>query len=155
MMRRSFAGSMGSFCPTQASRRPLPLASTMIGVPPCDFAESPVARKVFVSIQPTTPLCGPPELVHSVVPSLAKNRWCVGKQVSTCDHLPVFGSYTEIWRGEASSGAIFADGWSEPFLQKSGFGAGRDRAENHTRPSRSMIALWMLLAPSQIGSLPQ
>src|SRR5262252_3712530 len=142
MMRLSFVGSIGSFGPTYSSRLPLPLASMMIGVQPCDFAESPVSRNILVFTQPTTPLCGPPELSHSVLfGSCPKYRWCVGKQVSTCAHLPVFGSYTETWRGEASSGTTFADGWSDPFLQKSGFGAGRKRAVNHTRPSLSIIAL--------------
>ena len=73
MMRLSFAGSSGSFGPTHASRLPLPLVSTMIGVQPCDFAESPVSRNSLVFTQPTTPLCGPPCESHSVrLASLAK-----------------------------------------------------------------------------------
>src|SRR5579862_3858540 len=127
-----------------------------MGVQPCDFAESPVSRNNRVFTQPTTPLCGPPWLVHSVwFASPAKKRWCVEKQVSTCSHFPVFGSYMESWRGDSFSGTTFADGWSEPFLQKSGLGAGRMRALNQTRPSLSIIALCRLLWPSQIGLSPQ
>src|SRR5213079_442115 len=114
----------------------------MTGVQPCDFAESPVSRNILVFTQPTTLACGPPWLSHSVLlASWPKYRWCVEKQVSTCCHLPVFGSYTESWRADSFSGATLADGWSEPFLQKSGLGAGRILALNHTRPSLSIIAL--------------
>src|SRR6185503_6139562 len=141
MTRLSFAGSTGSFGPTYSSRLPLPLVSTTIGVQPCDFAESPLARNCLVFSQPTTPLPGPPWLNQSVSLSFAKKRWCVGKQRSANIHFCVFGSYTDAWRGEFSSGNTFADGWSEPFLQKSGFAAGRWRAANHTRPSLSIIAL--------------
>ena len=70
-----------------------------------------------------TPLCGPPALVHSVLlASSAKTRWCVGKHVLISVNLPVFGSYIERWRLADSIGNSFADGWSEPFLQKSGIG---------------------------------
>ncbi len=83
----------------------------MIGVQPCDLAESPVSRNSLVFTQPTTPLAGPPALSQSVLlASWPKYRWCVEKQVSTCAHLPVFGSYTETWRAEFSCGATFADG---------------------------------------------
>jgi hypothetical protein len=105
------------------------------GVQPCDFTSSPVSRYILVLSQPTTPLCGPPALVHSVLfASLAKYRWCVEKQVLTSFQSPVFGSYIESWRNEPSCGATFAEGWLEPFLQKSGFGTGRILAVNHTRP---------------------
>ena len=70
-------------------------------------------------------------------------------------HLFVFGSYIERWRGDSFSGATFDDG-SEPSLQYAGCAAaGRMRDVNHTRPSRSIIGLWMLVWPSHAGSLPQ
>src|SRR3989442_14613971 len=70
-------------------------------------------------------------------------------------HLFVFGSYIERWRGDSFSGATFDDG-SEPSLQYAGCAAaGRMRDVNHTRPSRSIIGLWMLVWPSHGGSLPQ
>src|ERR1700704_559697 len=157
MMRLSFFGSTGSLCPTYSSRLPLPLVSMMRGVQPCDFASSPVSRYILVLSQPTTPLAGPPALVHSVwLASFAKYRWCVEKQVLMSFHSPVLGSYIDRCRGESLSGAIFADGWLEPTLQKSGCApAGRMRAVNHTRPCASIIGLWMLVWPSQIGSSPQ
>jgi hypothetical protein len=68
----------------------------MIGVQPCDFASSPVSSYFRVFSQPTTPLWGPPALVHRVLSkSFAKYRCCVVKQVSISDHLPLFGSYIE------------------------------------------------------------
>src|SRR3954464_7416951 len=111
MTRLSLVGSTGWFASTYSSRLPLPLVSTMIGVQPCDFASSPVSRYILVLSHPTTPLCGPPALVHSVLlASWPKYRWCVLKQVLISDHFPVFGSYIESWRADVSSGAIFADG---------------------------------------------
>src|SRR5437762_3851291 len=127
----------------------------MIGVQPCDFAESPLARNCLVLSQATTPAPGPPWLNQSVSLSLAKKRWCVGKQRSACIHFCVFGSYTDAWRGDCSIGNAFAEGWSEPFLQKSAFAAGRKRALNQTRPCASICALCRLEEPSQIGSAPQ
>ena len=44
-----------------------------------------------------------------------------------------------------SSGNTLADGWSEPFLQKSGLAGGRMRAANQTRPFSSIIGLWWLV----------
>ena len=78
------------------------------------------------------------------------------KQVSISFHCAVPGSYIDNWRTESFSGTTLADGWSEPFLQKSGlFAIGRTRAVNHTRPFSSIIGLWMLVRPSQIASSPQ
>src|SRR5208282_2287283 len=157
-MRLSFAGSSGSFGSTYASRLPLPLVSTTIGVHPCDFAESPVSKNVFIFTQPTTPLLapGPPCENHKVwSSSFAKKRWCVKKHVSTSYHFCCFGSQIESWRPFWSSGITFAEGWSEPFLQKSGLFGPRKRALKYTRPCASIIELCRLLPPSQIGSLPQ
>src|SRR5438445_11783844 len=118
MMRLSFLGSSGWLASTYSSRLPLPLVSIISGVHPCDFFASPVSRYIFVFSQPTTPLSGPPALVHSVLlASLAKYRCCVLKQVSISDHLPVLGSYIESWRPDWSSGASLAEGWSPPALQ--------------------------------------
>src|SRR5258708_24508126 len=73
--------------------------------------------------------------------------------MSVC--LLVFGSYMDRWRGDCFSGAAFDDG-CEPSLQYAGCAAaGRMRDVNHTRPSRSIIGLWMLVWPSHAGSLPQ
>ena len=47
-------------------------------------------------------------------------------------------------RWVCSSGNSLAEGWSEPFLQKSGFFGPRTAAANHTRPFWSNIALWLL-----------
>src|SRR5258708_12505267 len=78
----------------------------MIGVQPCDLAESPVSRNSLVFTQPTTPLAGPPARSQSVLlASWPKYSWGGEKQVSTCAHLPVFGSYTDTWRAELSSPA--------------------------------------------------
>src|SRR5438132_1205240 len=121
MMRLSFFGSTGSLGPTYSSRLPLPLVSMTSGVQPCERTSSPVSRYILVLSQPTTPLCGPPALVHSVLlASWPKYRWCVEKQVLISFHWPVFGSYIERWRGDSLSGATFADGWLDPALQKSG-----------------------------------
>ena len=70
-------------------------------------------------------------------------------------NLPVAGSYIERWRLACSSGNTFADGCSDPLLQKSGFADGRTRAVNQTRPLSSIIGLWLLVWLSQIGSSPQ
>src|SRR5205809_7229496 len=103
-----------------------------------------------------TPLCGPPALVHSVLlASSAKTRWCVGKHVLMSVILPVRGSYTDRWRLDVSIGVSLADGWAEPFLQKSGFAGGRTREVNQTLPFSSNIGLCMLVWLSQIGSGPQ
>src|SRR4029453_2165248 len=70
-------------------------------------------------------------------------------------NLPVAGSYVERWRLACSSGNTFADGWSDPFLQKSGLAGGRTRTVNQTRPFSSIIGLWLLVWLSQMGSAPQ
>ena len=70
-------------------------------------------------------------------------------------HLLVFGSYIESWRLERSSGNIFADACSEPFLQKAGFSGERTREVNQTRPFSSNIGLCMLVLLSQMTSSPQ
>src|SRR5262245_59612373 len=67
----------------------------------------------------------------------------------------VFGSSTEMWRLVRSSGNTFADGCSEPFLQKSGLSGLRTVAANHTRPSRPNMPLWLLALESQIFWSPQ
>src|SRR5215510_7796704 len=69
-------------------------------------------------------------------------------------NLPVVGSYIDRWRLAFSSGNALADGWSEPFLQKSGLAGGRTRAVNQTRPFSSIIGLCMLVWLSQIGLSP-
>src|SRR3954470_8795310 len=61
----------------------------------------------------------------------------------------------ESWRPFCSSGNTFADGCSEPFLQKSGLFGPRKRALKYTRPCASIIALCRLEEPSHNGSLPQ
>ena len=48
-----------------------------------------------------------------------------------------------------------ADGWSEPFLQKSGLASGPTREANQTRLFSSIIMLCMLAWLSQIASSPQ
>src|ERR1700704_3563289 len=136
MMRLSFFGSTGSLCPTYSSRLPLPLVSMMRGVQPCDFASSPVSRYILVLSQPTTPLAGPPALVHSVwLASFAKYRWCVEKQVLMSFHSPVLGSYIDRCRGESLSGAIFADGGRPP-SPGSSTRAWRDRGRDASPASR-------------------
>src|SRR5882724_11549997 len=70
-------------------------------------------------------------------------------------NLPVAGSYVERWRFASSSGNTFADGWSDPFLQKSGLAGGRTRAVIQILPVSSIIGLCMLVWLSQIGSSPQ
>ena len=70
-------------------------------------------------------------------------------------NLPVAGSNIERWRFDSASGNTLAEGWSDPFLQKSGFAGGRTRAVIQTRPFSSIIGLWLLVCASQIGSSPQ
>src|SRR5712691_7825767 len=121
-----------------------------------DFCSSPVASNILRFNHPMTPLPGPPALVHSVwLASSAKTRWCVGKHVLISVIFPVRGSYIERWRLDDSSGVSFAEGWSEPRLQKSGLAGGRTREVNHTRPFSSYIGLCVLVWLSQIGSGPQ
>src|SRR6516164_585705 len=123
---------------------------------PCDFCSSPVSSNILRLSQPTTPLCGPPALVHSVLlASSANTRWCVGKQVLISVILPVAGSYMERCRVDCSIGVSLADGWSDPFLQKSGLANCPTREVNQTRPFSSIIGLCMLAWLSQITSSPQ
>src|SRR5207342_120126 len=141
-MRRSLAGSSGWFGSVYSSRLPLPLVSTMNGVQPCDFTSSPVSSNVLRSNQPTTLAPPTPLEVHSVLlASSAKIRWWVGKQVEISVNLSVAGSYIDRWRPALSIGNALADGWSDPFLQKSGLAGGRTRAVNQTRAFSSMSGL--------------
>src|SRR5712691_882345 len=154
--RLSLVGSTGALGSTYSSRLPLPLVSTMNGVQPCDLASSPVSSSIFRFSQPTTPAPPTPLDVHTVLlASSAKIRWCVGKHVLISVNFPVAGSYMERWRLAASIGNTFAEGWSDPFLQKSGLAGGRTRALNQTRAFSSMIGLCMLVWLSQIGLSPQ
>src|SRR6516162_1145493 len=94
----------------------------MNGDQPCDFCSSPVSSNILRSSQPTTGVCKPPALVHSVwLASEAKFRWWVGKQVLINVNWPVAGSYLERWRLDSCSGKTCAEGWLDPCLQKSGF----------------------------------
>src|SRR5258708_21857048 len=111
MMRLSFLGSRGSLASTYSSRLPLPLVSIISGVQPCAFFSSPVCSYSFVFNQPTTPLSGPPALVHRVLlASLAKYRCWVVKHVSINDHFLDLGSYIESCRVDWSRGATCAEG---------------------------------------------
>src|SRR4051794_35624801 len=101
----------------------------MKGVHPCDFSSSPVSSKSLRFSQPNAPGLGPPLEVHSVwLASSAKLRWCVEKHVLMSVNLPLAGSYIERCRFALSSGNARAEGWLDPFLQKSGFAEGRTRA---------------------------
>src|SRR5947199_833326 len=51
-------------------------------------------------------------------------------------------------------GKTLAEGWSEPVLQKAGFGLGRTRAVYQARFFSSSITLWVSVLLSQIGSSP-
>ena len=79
----------------------------------------------------------------------------MGKHVLISVNFSVFGSYMARWRLARSSGNSFADGWSEPFLQKAGLSGGRTREVNQTRPFSSNIGLCMLVWLSQMVSSPQ
>src|SRR5713101_4341164 len=128
----------------------------MSAVQPWDFCSSPVSSNIFRFSQPMTPLAGPPALVHSVLfASSANTRWWVGKHVLISVIFPVFGSYMERWRLDCSTGNSFADGWSEPVLQKSGLAGAPTREVNQTRPCSSNIGLCILAWLSQIGPSPQ
>src|SRR5262249_43540285 len=136
--------------------RPLSLVSRVGPAPPVYLAPPPVPTNLFGLSPPTTPLCGPPALVHSVLlASSANTRWCVGKQVRISVILPVAGSYIERWRVACSIGVSLADGWSEPLRQKSGLENWPMREVNQTRPVSSIIGLCMLAWLSQITSSPQ
>src|SRR5216683_3515625 len=156
MMRLSLVGSSGWLASTYSSRLPLPLVSRTSGVQPWAVCSSPVSSNTLRLSQPTTGVCGPPALVHRVLlASSAKIRWCVGKHVLIRVNLPVAGSYIDRWRLASSSGNTLADGWSDPFLQKSGLAGGRTRAVIQTRPFSSIIGLCVLVWLSQIGASPQ
>src|SRR3954469_8474737 len=71
------------------------------------------------------------------------------------EYFIVFGSSIEACRPERSSGNAFAEGCSDPFLQKSGFSIPRTEAANHTRPLSSNMPLWLLARWFQIFSSPQ
>jgi len=67
--------------------------------------------------------------------------WWVGKQVLTIVKLLVAGSSMTMWRFDAAIGNTFAEGWSDPALQKSGLAAGRTLAAYQTRAFSSNIRL--------------
>src|ERR1700756_6061527 len=120
---------------------------------PCDFPSSPVSSNTLRLSQPTTPDCGPPALVHNVLlASSANTRWWVGKQVRISVILPLLGSYMERWRVDCSIGVSFAEGWSEPLRQKSGWANWPTREVNQTRPGSSLIGLCIVAWLSQITS---
>src|SRR4029077_17139585 len=77
------------------------------------------------------------------------------KHVSTNAYFIVFGSSIVTCRFACSIGNSAAEGWAEPFLQKSGFLGPRPAAANQTRPFRSNMPLWLLALVSQIFSSPQ
>src|SRR5271169_2685735 len=58
-------------------------------------------------------------------------------------------------RPDCSIGVSLADGWSDPFLQKSGLAGAPTREANQTRAFSSIIMLCMLVWLSQIASSPQ
>src|ERR1700693_2236581 len=66
----------------------------------------------------------------------------------------VLGSSTEACRPDRTSGNAFAEGWSEPFLQKSGFSMPRTAAANQTRPLPSNMPLWLFAFWLQIFPSP-
>src|SRR5262249_50050938 len=154
-MRLSLAGSSGAFGSTKSSRLPLPLVSSTNGVQPCDFTSSPVSSNILRFSHPSTPGPATPALSHSVWSgSEPKLRWWVGKQVLISVNVLVAGSENDTLGPAASSGKTFADGWSEPALQKAGFGLGRTRAVYQTRFFSSSIGLCVSVLLSQIGSSP-
>src|SRR5688500_14599532 len=109
--RLSLAESTGPLGSSHASRRPLPLVSTMNGVQPCERTSSPVSSNIFRLSQPSAPTPPTPLEVHSVLlASSAKITWCVGKHVDISVHLFAAGSYIERWRVARSIGKTLADG---------------------------------------------
>src|SRR6266699_2619579 len=67
----------------------------------------------------------------------------------------VFGSYMARCRSLVARGKSFAEGLSDPSLQKAGLSLGRTLDVNHTRPSSSNIGLCTLALLFQIASSPQ
>src|SRR6516165_10278522 len=67
----------------------------------------------------------------------------------------VLGSSIASWRLLSFSGNSFAEGWSEPPLQKAGLSRPRTDAVSQTRPFRSIIILWLLARVFQICRSPQ
>ena len=157
MTRFCLAGSSGLSASTNSPRLPQPGTSTTIGAQPCDALASCVSRYFRVFSQPTALPLGGPQLVHSVLSaSWPKYRWWVPKQVSISSNFPVFGSYIDRCRPAAAIGATLAEGWSPPALHQAGWSvAARTRAANQTSPRSSVIRLWLLGWPSQLGSSPQ
>ena len=79
----------------------------------------------------------------------------MAKQVLTKEYFIVLGSSIATCRDDFSSGKIFAEGWSEPFLQKSGLFRPRTLAESQMRPSLSNMELWLLARVSHRLVSPQ
>ena len=75
--------------------------------------------------------------------------------MSTNVYFIVLGSSIAMWRFACSTGNSLAEGWSEPFRQKSGFLGSRTVAASQTRPFLSNMELWLLALVSQIFSSPQ
>src|SRR5215213_1144249 len=154
-MRASLPGSIGLPGSVYSSRWPLPLVSSTSAVQPCDFSMSPVSSSILVLSQPTLPP-PPPVLNHSVsFASYPNCRWCEPKHVWYAVYLPVFGSYIVTRRFVLSSGNSTAEGWVEPFLQKSGLSGLWPVAASHRRPLRSNMELWLFARLFQMFSSPQ
>src|ERR1700680_1861459 len=112
----------------------------MNGVQPCDLTSSPVSSSILVSTQPRTSAPMPPELAQSVRSASKPNcTWWVGKQVLTVLKSLLAGSYMTTWRFDVLIGNAFAEGTSDPALQKSGFAPGRILAAYQTLAFSSNI----------------
>src|SRR5579859_1596429 len=129
-MRLSVAGSIF----------PSPLVSRYAGHQPWAFWASLVSSNTRVFSQPNASPLGP--LKNSVL-SLSKPnwRWWVLKQVSIGVNFFVSGSYTAACLPALASEKYFANGESEPALQKSGLSARRIFEVTHTRPVSSIMGL--------------
>ena len=103
--------------------------------------------------QPTTPLCGPPALVHKrVVGVVAEIEVMRGE--AGVDQRPLLGLrivHRQLPRRTPSAARPWPTDDRSPPCRMPGWRAGRMRAVNQTRPSSSIIGLWMLVWLSQIG----
>src|SRR6266849_2118650 len=138
---------------TAGSIFPSPLVSRYAGHQPCAFFASPVSSKTRVFNQPKA--CPPGGLKNSVL-SLSKPnwRWWVLKQVSMGVNFFVSGSYTAACLPALFTGKYFANGLSDPALQKSGLSDGRTFDVTQTLPFSSIIGLCGPPTPVHRTSFP-
>ena len=132
----------------------MPFVSSTNAVHPCAFAASPVSSSILVLIHPTTDR----RWSKGVIRIVAELQVMSPQQVSTNVAFIVLGSRTVRDRDIRSNGDSFAEGWSEPLLQKLVVGSAHRRRELRDRSGRTCrCGCWpwypdLLLAPIGEGA---